>query len=101
MYMGNKYGPYDYNPFDIHLRTPPNQRIPFRTIFQAKSGGFSSKRICGVVGWAVLMFCFVWCVIQGTPAPDFSVELVGGCVALLGVDKISEAIGGLRGPRGL
>jgi hypothetical protein len=42
------------------------------------------------------MFCFVWCVIQGTPAPDFSVELVGGCVALLGVDKISEAIGGLR-----
>jgi len=47
------------------------------------------------------MFCFVWCVIQGTPAPDFSVELVGGCVALLGVDKISDAIGGIRGPRGL
>lgn len=99
--MGNKYGPYDYNSFDVHLRTPPNQKIPLRTIFQAKSGGFSSKRICGVVGWIVAMFCFVWCVITGSAAPDFSVELVGGCVALLGVDKLSDAIGGLRGPRGL
>ena len=90
------YEDYDYTPFDVHLRTPPNQKIPLRTIFQAKSGGFSSKRICGVVGWAVLMFCFIWCVIAGTPAPEFSVELVGGCVALLGVDKISDAISGLR-----
>jgi len=47
------------------------------------------------------MFCFVWCVITGSAAPDFSVELVGGCVALLGVDKISDAIGGLRSPREL
>lgn len=100
MYTGNKYDSYDYNPF-IHLRTFKDQKIPLRTIFQAKSGGFSSKRICGVIGWTVLMFCFVWCVIKGTPAPDFAVELVGGCVALLGVDKISEAIGGLRGPREL
>ena len=91
-----RYEDYDYTPFDVHLRTPPNQKIPLRTIFQAKSGGFSSKRICGVVGWAVLMFCFIWCVIAGTPAPEFSVELVGGCVALLGVDKISDAISGLR-----
>ena len=99
--MINKYGSYNYNSFDVHLRTPADQKIPLRTIFQAKSGGFSSKRICGVVGWIVAMFCFVWCVITGSAAPDFSVELVGGCVALLGVDKISDAIGGLRGPRGL
>lgn len=96
MYTGNKYGPYDYNSFDVHLRTPADQKIPLRTIFQAKSGGFSSKRVCGVIGWLVLMFCFVWCVVNGSPAPEFSVELVGGCVALLGVDKISEAIGGFR-----
>ena len=93
--MGNKYGNVSYNPIS-GLRTPPNQRIPLRTIFQAKSGGFSSKRVCGVVGWLILMFCYAWCSVKGTPAPDFSVELVGGCVALLGVDKISEAISGLR-----
>lgn len=101
MFTGNKYGKYNYTPFDVHLRTPRDQRIPLRTIFQAKSGGFSSKRICGVIGWIVAMFCFVWCVIAGTSAPDFAAELVAGCVALLGVDKVSEAIGGLRGPRGL
>ena len=76
-------------------------KFSWKSIFQANSGGFSSKRICGVVGWIVAMFCFVWCVITGSAAPDFSVELVGGCVALLGVDKLSDAIGGIRGPRGL
>lgn len=68
------------------------KRIPFNTIFQANSGGYSSKRICGVLGWFVAMFCFIWCVISGNSAPDFATELIVGCVSLLGVDSVSSAI---------
>lgn len=69
------------------------------TIFQKNSGGLSSKRVCGVLGWLVAMFCFVWCVIAGNPAPEFATELVIGCVSLLGVDSVTDAIGGLRNGR--
>ena len=93
--MINKYDSYNYNP--IQLKT--SQKIPFRTIFQAKSGGFSSKRVCGFLGWIVIMFCCIWCVIKGTDAPDFITELIIGCASLLGVDSIGDAIGGLKGQR--
>ena len=90
--MINKYDSYNYN--SIQLKT--SQKIPFRTIFQAKSGGFSSKRVCGFLGWIVIMFCCIWCVIKGTDAPDFITELIIGCASLLGVDSVSEAISKLR-----
>ena len=90
--MINKYDLYNYNP--MQLKT--SQKIPFRTIFQAKSGGFSSKRVCGFLGWIVIMFCCIWCVIKGTDAPDFITELIIGCASLLGVDSVSEAISKLR-----
>ena len=75
---------------------PKKKHIPFITLFQKNSGGLSSKRVCGILGWLVAMFCFVWCVIKGTAAPDFATELVIGCVSLLGVDSVSDAIGGFR-----
>lgn len=90
--MINKYDSYNYNPIQLK----PSQKIPFRTIFQAKSGGFSSKRVCGFLGWIVIMFCCIWCVIKGTDAPDFITELIIGCASLLGVDSISNAISELK-----
>ena len=90
--MINKYDSYNYN--SIQLKT--SQKIPFRTIFQAKSGGFSSKRVCGFLGWIVIMFCCIWCVIKGTDAPDFITELIIGCASLLGVDSIGNAISELK-----
>lgn len=91
-----KYNYSNYNPMWEY--SPPNKswKIPLKSIFLAKSGGYSSKRICGVIGWLVAMFCFIWCVINGTSAPDFATELVAGCVALLGVDSVSNAISGFR-----
>ena len=90
--MINKYDSYNYN--SIQLKT--SQKIPFRTIFQAKSGGFSSKRVCGFLGWIVIMFCCIWCVIKGTDAPDLITELIIGCASLLGVDSIGNAISELK-----
>ena len=90
--MINKYDSYNYNPIQLKI----SQKIPFRTIFQAKSGGFSSKRVCGFLGWIVIMFCCIWCVIKGTDAPDFITELIIGCASLLGVDSIGNAISELK-----
>lgn len=100
--MQQTYNSNLYNNYRTFYQEPRKKfRIPFITLFQKNSGGLSSKRVCGVFGWIVAMFCFVWCVVSGTGAPDFATELVGGCVALLGVDSVSDAIGGLRRPRGL
>lgn len=93
--MINKYDSYNYNP--IQLKT--SKKISLITIFQKNSGGLSSKRVCGFLGWIVIMFCCIWCVIKGTNAPDFITELIIGCASLLGVDSIGDAIGGLKGQR--
>ena len=93
--MINKYDSYNYNP--IQLKT--SKKISLITIFQKNSGGLSSKRVCGFLGWIVIMFCCIWCVIKGTDAPDFITDLIIGCASLLGVDSIGDAIGGLKGQR--
>ncbi len=93
--MINKYDSYNYNP--IQLKT--SKKISLITIFQKNSGGLSSKRVCGFLGWIVIMFCCIWCVIKGTNAPDFITDLIIGCASLLGVDSIGDAIGGLKGQR--
>ena len=93
--MINKYDSYNYN--SIQLKT--SKKISLITIFQKNSGGLSSKRVCGFLGWIVIMFCCIWCVIKGTNAPDFITDLIIGCASLLGVDSIGDAIGGLKGQR--
>lgn len=93
--MINKYDSYNYNP--IQLKT--SKKISLITIFQKNSGGLSSKRVCGFLGWIVIMFCCIWCVIKGTNAPDFITDLIIGCASLLGVDSIGDAIGGLKGQK--
>ena len=90
--MINKYDSYNYNP--IQLKT--SKKISLITIFQKNSGGLSSKRVCGFLGWIVIMFCCIWCVIKGTDAPDFITDLIIGCASLLGVDSIGDAIGGFK-----
>lgn len=67
--------------------------IPIKTIFQKNSGGYSSKRVCGVLGWLIVMFSFIWCTINESHSPDFTIELIAACVALLGVDCVTDAIG--------
>ena len=93
--MINKYDSYNYNP--IQLKN--SKKISLITIFQKNSGGLSSKRVCGFLGWIVIMFCCIWCVIKGTNAPDFITDLIIGCASLLGVDSIGDAIGRLKGQR--
>ena len=73
-----------------------NNKIPWITIFLKDSNGLSSKRICGVIGWAAIIFILLWCTLNQVNAPNFFTEFMIGCVTLLGVDSISDAIKGFR-----
>lgn len=73
-----------------------NNKIPWITIFLKDSNGLSSKRICGVIGWAAIIFILLWCTFNQISAPNFFTEFMIGCVTLLGVDSVSDAIKGFR-----
>lgn len=61
-----------------------------RTIFQANSGDLSSKRVCGVAGFAVVLGIAIACTITGMQAPAIVADIIYASVALLGVDSITN-----------
>ena len=68
-----------------------NQRNVFphanwQSIFMAKSGGFSSKRICGVVGFLVCIGIFIAAFILEKEVPTFGDMVIVTSASLIGVD---------------
>lgn len=61
-----------------------------RSIFQANSGDLSSKRVCGVAGFIVVIGIAIACTITGVQAPAIVADILYACVALLGVDSITN-----------
>lgn len=61
-----------------------------RSIFQANSGDLSSKRVCGVAGFLVVLGIAIACTIVGTQAPLIVTDITYATVALLGVDSITN-----------
>ena len=61
-----------------------------RTIFQANSGDLSSKRVCGVAGFAVVLGIAIACTVTGMQAPAIVADIIYASVALLGVDSITN-----------
>lgn len=61
-----------------------------RTIFIANSGDLSSKRVCGVLGFLVVLGITITCTILNVQAPLITSDIVYACVALLGVDSITN-----------
>lgn len=58
-------------------------------IFKSGKDTLSSKRVCGVTGWLAILGCYVYAVISGTETPAMG-ELIAACVALLGVDSVTD-----------
>jgi hypothetical protein len=52
--------------------------------------GISSKRVCGVLGWLVCMGIFIYCSITCKQAPTMIDSFLLACVALLGVDSVTD-----------
>ena len=60
-----------------------------RSIFLAKQGTISSKRVCGVLGWLVCVGILIYCTIMVIQAPAFADAVLIATAALLGVDSIT------------
>lgn len=61
-------------------------KISWKTIFMAKSGGFSSKRICGIVGFFVCIGIFIAAFIMNREVPTFGDMIIVTSASLIGVD---------------
>ena len=51
--------------------------------------GISSKRVCGVLGFLVIMFVIVFCTIAQIQAPIIIETFIWAVCALLGIDSIT------------
>lgn len=51
--------------------------------------GISSKRVCGVLGFLVLLFVLVYCTILGVQAPIMIDTFTYAICLLLGIDSIT------------
>ena len=61
----------------------------FLKIITAGSG-VSSKRVCGVLGWAICLISAAYCTICQIEAPQFLDSVIIASTALLGVDSITS-----------
>lgn len=62
---------------------------PIKSLLVSQVGSLSSKRFCGILGWIVLLVCYVRSAITGTDLPGMTDEFILGTVTLLGVDSIT------------
>lgn len=60
-----------------------------KTMFLANSGGLSSKRVCGVLGWIVCLGIAIYCTITVVQAPLILETILWCCMGLLGIDSIT------------
>lgn len=51
--------------------------------------GISSKRVCGVLGFLVIMFVVIFCTITNIQAPLILETFIWAVCALLGIDSIT------------
>lgn len=54
--------------------------------------GISSKRVCGVLGFLVIMFIMIFCSVQGMQAPSIMETFVWAVCLLLGIDSIMSPL---------
>ena len=59
-------------------------------IIETPKGRLSSKRVCGVLGWLVLLVGFMVLLFVTKEAPSFTEFLICAIVALLGVDSVTD-----------
>jgi hypothetical protein len=51
--------------------------------------GVSSKRVCGLLGWLVLLACLGYATWNGTELPLVTPDFIFGTIILLGVDSVT------------
>lgn len=56
--------------------------------------GFSSKRVCGVLGFVVIIFVLIYCTLMGIEAPVMVETFIYAVCALLGIDSVTSIFKG-------
>ena len=51
--------------------------------------GVSSKRVCGLLGWLVLLVCLGYATWNSTELPMVTPDFIFGTIVLLGVDSVT------------
>lgn len=62
----------------------------FQQMLSAASGRISSKRVCGVIGWIILLATYITCAVQAQEVPSITDSFLIAIVALLGVDSVAN-----------
>ena len=57
-------------------------------IFTAASGRLSSKRVCGFLGWVVVLSINIYCTLKHTEAPEITEVVCIVSASLLGIGVI-------------
>ena len=65
-------------------------KFNWKTIFQAHSGGFSSKRVFGALGMLICFVILVAAFIMERPIPDFDELVYFTSDSLLGLDNVTD-----------
>ena len=65
-------------------------KFNWKTIFQAHSGGFSSKRVFGALGMLICLCLLIASFVMERPIPDFAELVYVTSASLLGLDNVTD-----------
>ena len=65
-------------------------KFGWKSIFQAHSGGFSSKRVFGAVGMLICLILLVAAFIMDKEVPDFAELVYITSASLMGLDNVTD-----------
>ena len=65
-------------------------KFNWKTIFQAHSGGFSSKRVFGALGMLICLGILIAAFIMERSIPDFAELVYVTSASLLGLDNVTD-----------
>lgn len=61
----------------------------FIKLMVTSHSGISSKRVCGVLGFLVIMFTVIFCTVTNTQAPLILETFIWAVCMLLGIDSVT------------
>lgn len=66
-----------------------NNTIKFLKQIIMSHSGISSKRVCGVLGFIIILFVLVYCTINRIQAPQMIDTFIYAICLLLGIDSVT------------
>lgn len=67
-----------------------NKILQYLKLMVTAHSGFSSKRVCGVLGFVVIIVVLLYCTFMGIEAPVMIETFIYAVCALLGIDSVTS-----------